>query len=90
MRLEQFADAARWPSDSPPLSTATRRGFLKASAALGGGLVLSFGLPPVPARAAAGAADGFAPNAFVRIGLDGQATRLRSRWARAPTPQWRC
>jgi isoquinoline 1-oxidoreductase beta subunit len=76
MRLEQFADAARRPSDSPPLSTATRRGFLKASAALGGGLVLSFGLPPVPARAAAGAADGFAPNAFVRIGLDGQATLI--------------
>ena len=75
MRLEQFADAARRPSDSPPLSTATRRGFLQASAAVGGGLLLSFGLAPVLRRAAAGA-EGFAPNAFIRIRPDGQVTLI--------------
>jgi len=76
MRLEQLADAAQRPSDPPPLSTATRRGFLQASAALGGGLLLSFGLSPLMGRAAAGAADGFAPNAFIRIGRDGQVTLI--------------
>ena len=80
MRLEQFADAAQRPSDSPPLSTATRRGFLKASAAVGGGLLLSFGLPPALGRAAAAAEPGsFAPNAFIRIGLDGQVTLIVSQ-----------
>ena len=77
MRLDRFADAAQRPTDSLPLSTATRRGFLKATAAVGGGLLLSFGLPPANGRAAAaGGADGFAPNAFVRIGPDGQATLI--------------
>jgi isoquinoline 1-oxidoreductase beta subunit len=77
MRLEQFADAAQRPSDSLPLSTATRRGFLKTSAAAGGGLLLSFGLPPVMGRAAATAEPGsFAPNAFIRIGLDGQVALI--------------
>ena len=77
MRLEQFADAAERPSDSPPLSTATRRGFLQASAAVGGGLLLSFGLPPALRRAAAPPQpDGFAPNAFIRIGPDGQVTLI--------------
>ena len=76
MRLEQLADAAQRPSDPPPLSTATRRGFLQASAALGGGLLLSFGLAPLMGRAAAGAPDGFAPNAFIRIGRDGQVTLI--------------
>ena len=77
MRLERFADAAQRPTDSLPLTTATRRGFLQASAAVGGGLLLSFGLPPAMGRAAAaGAADGFAPNAFIRIGRDGQVTLI--------------
>jgi MFS transporter, DHA2 family, multidrug resistance protein len=38
MRLDRFADAGQRPSDFPPLSRATRRGFLQASAAVGGGL----------------------------------------------------
>ena len=77
MLLDRFTDVAQRPTDSLPLSTATRRGFLKASAAVGGGLLLSFGLPPAMGRpAAAGAADGFAPNAFIRIGRDGQVTLI--------------
>jgi isoquinoline 1-oxidoreductase subunit beta len=77
MRLDRFAAAGQRPSASPPLSTATRRGFLQASAAVGGGLLLSFGMPPAMGRAAAGAEPGsFAPNAFIRIGLDGQVTLI--------------
>jgi isoquinoline 1-oxidoreductase beta subunit len=72
MRLDRFADAGQRPSDSPPLSTATRRGFLQASAAVGGGLLLSFGPSPVMGRAAVAGAEGFAPNAFIRIRPDGQ------------------
>jgi isoquinoline 1-oxidoreductase subunit beta len=77
MRRDRFADAGQRPSDSTPLSTATRRGFLQASAAVGGGLLLSFGLPPALGRATAAAEpESFAPNAFIRIGLDGQATLI--------------
>jgi isoquinoline 1-oxidoreductase subunit beta len=46
----------------------SRRGFLQASAAAGGGLMLSLSIPFGKAEAA----DTFAPNAFVRIGGDGQ------------------
>jgi isoquinoline 1-oxidoreductase subunit beta len=46
----------------------SRRGFLQAGAAAGGGLMLSLTLPPGKAEAA----DIFTPNAFIRIGSDGQ------------------
>jgi len=73
MRLERFAHAAQRPTDSLPLPTVTRRVFLKAGAAVGGGLLLSFGLPPAMRPAVAtDAANGFAPNAFVRIDRDGK------------------
>src|SRR5207237_231935 len=50
----------------------TRRSFLQAGAAAGGGLLLSLSLPFANGDAEAAGADGFAPNAFVRIGGDGQ------------------
>ena len=59
-------DAARF--SETPASSLSRRGFLQAGAAAGGGLMLSLNLPLGKAEAA----DTFAPNAFVRIGSDGQ------------------
>jgi isoquinoline 1-oxidoreductase beta subunit len=50
----------------------SRRGFLQAGAAAGGGLMLSLSLPFANHEAEAADADGFTPNAFIRIGTDGQ------------------
>src|SRR4051812_38906110 len=47
----------------------SRRGFLATAAAAGGGLILSLSLPFDRSDAAP---DSFAPNAFIRIGSDGQ------------------
>src|ERR1700732_1373875 len=49
----------------------TRRGFLQAGATAGGGLMLSLRLPVPNGHAEAADADGFTPNAFIRIGGDG-------------------
>ena len=53
-----------------------RRGFLKAGATLGGGLVINLAVPLAlrPAWAAAVASPGFAPNAFIRIDRQGVVT----------------
>jgi isoquinoline 1-oxidoreductase subunit beta len=64
--VSQAAGSAR----SPSANGLSRRWFLRAGAAAGGGLMLSLSLPF--ANRDAEAADSFAPNAFVRIGSDGQ------------------
>jgi isoquinoline 1-oxidoreductase beta subunit len=60
---------------------ATRREFLKTSAAGGAALVISFCLPGSLARAGAAAADpaSFTPNAFIRIDADGGVTLWAAR-----------
>ena len=54
------------------LNHLSRRSFLQAGAAAGGGLMLSLRLPFANGNAEAADAGGFAPNAFIRIGGDGQ------------------
>jgi isoquinoline 1-oxidoreductase subunit beta len=57
---------------SPPASDLSRRAFLQTGAAAGGGLLLSLSLPFTNGGAEAAGADGFVPNAFIRIERDGQ------------------
>src|SRR5437879_7565833 len=52
----------------------SRRIFLKAGIAAGGGLMLGFGLPTFLRDATAAGSGSFAPNAFIRIGTDGLVT----------------
>src|SRR5499425_405905 len=54
-----------------PSNYLSRRSFLQAGVAAGGGLLLSLSLP-VGGKGQTAAADTFAPNAFVRIGRDGR------------------
>src|SRR6266508_3608526 len=55
-----------------PTNGVSRRRFLEAGAAAGGGLMLGLRLPFANGQAEAAGADRFAPNAFIRIGSDGQ------------------
>jgi len=52
----------------------SRRRFLRVGAAASGGLILSLSLRSANAAAGETDAEGFVPNAFVRIGTDGQVT----------------
>jgi len=53
----------------------SRRAFLKAGAAAGGGLLIAVGLPGLMGEAeAAEKGAEFAPNAFIRVGSDGRIT----------------
>src|SRR6202790_3571582 len=74
-RLTMAADhlASSAAHSGRPLSTnvLSRRRLLVAGAAAGGGLMLSLSLPFGNGDAEAAGADGFAPNAFIRIGRDG-------------------
>ncbi|MBV4519233.1 xanthine dehydrogenase family protein molybdopterin-binding subunit [Pseudomonas sp. SWRI74] len=60
------------------LNPLSRRGFLKGTAVLGGGLVVAFVIPGAHRFAAAAENQGnvFAPNAFLRIGNDNTVTVL--------------
>jgi isoquinoline 1-oxidoreductase subunit beta len=62
----------RAPTRSAPATDLSRRRFLQAGAAAGGGLLLSFTLPFTQSGAEAADAVAFAPNAFIRIGRDGK------------------
>ena len=60
------------PDRSPSANGLSRRRFVQAGAAAGGGLMLSLSLPFANGEVEAADADGFAPNAFIRIEGDGQ------------------
>ena len=61
-----------------PQTKSSRRNFLKSSAVLSGGLLLSFSIPHTNRLLAPDAATEFAPNAFLRIGTDNSITVILS------------
>jgi isoquinoline 1-oxidoreductase subunit beta len=71
MMLDRIARAGGPEQSGNGLS---RRTFLQASAAAGGGFMLSMRLPGSGIDAKAGEGDRFAPNAFIRIDGDGKIT----------------
>ena len=77
MSLEQLLYAAQEGAESMSKGGISRRTFLKASAAAGGGLLLSFSLPALMRNAEAAetpTANTFVPNAFIRIDRQGRVT----------------
>ncbi len=81
MLSEPFTQAAKATPDEPSSQeeNVSRRTFLKASTAAGGGLLLSIAFPGaarLASAARASTADDFAPNAFIRIGRDGRITLI--------------
>jgi isoquinoline 1-oxidoreductase beta subunit len=89
MILDHLASRITGPDRSPSAKDPSRRTFLQAGAAAGGGLMLSLSLPFANGDAEAAGTDGFTPNAFIRIGSDGQIvlTMPMWRWARALIPR---
>ena len=71
MILDRIVRAAGREQSANGLS---RRRFLHAGAAAGGGFMLSLHVPGAGVDAKAGEADRFAPNAFIRIDGDGKIT----------------
>ena len=72
MILDRLASSAAGSGRSPSADGLSRRKLLQAGAAAGGGLLLSLSLPVANDEAEAAGGDGFARNAFIRIGGDGQ------------------
>src|SRR5580704_16893439 len=71
MILDHLTSRITGPDRSPSTNDLSRRTFLEAGAAAGGGLMLSLSLPFANGDAEAAGAEGFAPNAFIRIEGDG-------------------
>ena len=71
MILDRIAHRFADP-ESSSANDLSRRRFLQAGAAAGGGLMLSLSFPFANSEAEAAEAGGFAPNAFIRIDSDGQ------------------
>jgi len=67
--IDHLVSRVAGPARSSSAKVLSRRTFLQAGAAAGGGLILSLRLPLASAEAQA--ADGFAPNAFIRIEREG-------------------
>jgi isoquinoline 1-oxidoreductase beta subunit len=72
MPPEHIASEAAGAGRLPSANSLSRRKFLRTGAAAGGGLMLSLSLPFASRDADAADAGTFVPNAFIRIGGDGQ------------------
>ena len=70
MTRDHHTSCAVPEGELPSADSFSRRGFLKAGAAAGGGLMLGLSLPF--GNDETKAADAFVPNAFIRIDRDGQ------------------
>jgi isoquinoline 1-oxidoreductase beta subunit len=73
MRIDHLASRA---AGSLPANALSRRRFLQTGAAAGGGLMLGLHLPFAKDAAQVAGPDAFAPNAFIRIGTDGQVVLI--------------
>jgi isoquinoline 1-oxidoreductase beta subunit len=71
MTLDHLTSPAVDEARSPSGLALSRRSFLQAGVAAGGGLMLSLSVPLPSGEAEAADGDGFAPNAFIRIERDG-------------------
>jgi isoquinoline 1-oxidoreductase subunit beta len=76
MLFDRFASHAGASAGSSAESGVSRRTFLKASAAAGGGLLVSVTTPKAIGDAEAAGVDAFAPDAFIRIDRSGQVTLI--------------
>jgi isoquinoline 1-oxidoreductase beta subunit len=72
MILDHFTSGGHAAGPFEPAHSISRRSFIRAGAAAGGGLMLSLRLPIAGGKAEAANAEAFAPNAFVRIDGEGQ------------------
>jgi len=72
MLLDRTARRSANPDYYGSVNELSRRSFIKAGAAAGGGLMLSLHLPLASGEAGADDANGFAPNAFIRVDPNGQ------------------
>jgi isoquinoline 1-oxidoreductase beta subunit len=72
MSLDHQPSRPTVPEQSGSSSAFSRRDFFRVGAAAGGGLMVSLSLPHGRCEAEAAGAIAFAPNAFIRIGGDGE------------------